>query len=215
WTARRLEHVVAPPPSQRARPPGPTARVPPRAQSARCPYNHPSSPKPRLPRTVAAKRPPRPEAMQGGRSTRWQDGTSRLPVPGCPETASADPTDDRRIRCQLALRRSSASTSARPAPRACWSPWTAPSWMSRSAGMGPCAVLTDEHGDPVRPAILYGVDTRAEDQIVRLTAQLGAEEILARGSCALSSQAAGPKVAWVAQHEPEAYARARRLFMPA
>src|SRR5699024_10600773 len=30
------------------------------------------------------------------------------------------------------------------------------------SGMGPCAVLTDEHGDPVRPAILYGVDTRAE-----------------------------------------------------
>src|SRR5690625_6758715 len=60
--------------------------------------------------------------------------------------------------------------------------------------MGPCWVLTDEHVYPVRPAILYGVDTRAEDQIVRLTAQLGAEEILARGSCALSSQAAGPKV---------------------
>src|SRR5690625_3554949 len=69
------------------------------------------------------------------------------------------------------------------------------------SGMGPCAVLTDEHGDPVRPAILYGVDTRAEDQIERLTAQLGAEEILARGSCALSSQAAGPKVAWVAQQD--------------
>src|SRR5690625_5835397 len=72
--------------------------------------------------------------MQGGRSTRWQDGTSRLPVAGCPETASADPTDEvdptddqeDAIRCQLALRRSSASTSARPAPRACWSPWTEP-----------------------------------------------------------------------------------------
>jgi len=83
------------------------------------------------------------------------------------------------------------------------------------SGMGPCAVLTDDRGRPVRPAILYGVDTRAEAQIVRLTTELGAEEILSRGSCALSSQAAGPKVAWVAEHEPEAYARARRLFMPA
>ena len=83
------------------------------------------------------------------------------------------------------------------------------------SGMGPCAVLTDEQGEPVRPAILYGVDTRAEEQIVRLTAQFGEQEILARSSCILSSQAAGPKVAWVAEHEPEMYARARRLFMPA
>src|SRR5699024_11571650 len=100
--------------------------------AARSSYIHARSPPPRLPRPVAAKRPPRPEAMQRGRSTRWQDGTSRLPVAGCPETASADPTDEvdptddqeDAIRCQLALRRSSASTSARPAPRTCLSPWT-------------------------------------------------------------------------------------------
>ena len=83
------------------------------------------------------------------------------------------------------------------------------------SGMGPCVVLTDERGRPVRPAILYGVDTRAEQQIERLTAELGAAEILERSGCVLSSQAAGPKVAWIAEHEPEAYARARRLFMPA
>src|SRR5699024_12104325 len=29
------------------------------------------------------------------------------------------------------------------------------------SGMGPCVLLTDEHDEPVRPAILYGVDTRA------------------------------------------------------
>ena len=83
------------------------------------------------------------------------------------------------------------------------------------SGMGPCVLLTDERGEPVRPAILYGVDTRAGDEIRHLTNVLGREEIVAHCGGMLTSQAAGPKVAWVARHEPEVYARARRLFMPA
>lgn len=83
------------------------------------------------------------------------------------------------------------------------------------SGMGPCVLLTDAEGVPVRPAILYGVDTRAEEQIHRLTNVLGREEILAHCGAVLSSQSAGPKIAWVAEHEPAVYARARRVFMPA
>ncbi len=33
------------------------------------------------------------------------------------------------------------------------------------SGMGPCALLTDADGTPLRPAILYGVDTRASAEI--------------------------------------------------
>ena len=83
------------------------------------------------------------------------------------------------------------------------------------SGMGPCVLLADEHGEPLRPAILYGIDMRTGEQIDRLNARYGAEEILRRGGSALSSQAAGAKVAWIADHEPELFARARRLFMPA
>ncbi|WP_114856161.1 FGGY-family carbohydrate kinase [Brachybacterium sp. YJGR34] len=82
------------------------------------------------------------------------------------------------------------------------------------SGMGPCVLLTDEDGTPVRPAILYGVDSRAEAEIEELTTLFGEQEILARSGCVLSSQAAGPKVRWVARHEPETFARASRLFMP-
>ncbi|WP_433393716.1 FGGY-family carbohydrate kinase [Micromonospora sp. KLBMP9576] len=82
------------------------------------------------------------------------------------------------------------------------------------SGMGPCVLLTDAAGTPLRPAILYGVDTRSTPQIARLTARLGADEILRRCGSALSTQAAGAKVAWVADAEPELFARARRLFMP-
>ena len=83
------------------------------------------------------------------------------------------------------------------------------------SGMGPCVLLGDEHGEPLRPAILYGVDMRSGEQIVRLNERYGAQEILRRGGSALSSQAAGAKIAWIADHEPEIFARARRLFMPA
>ncbi|MBS0023754.1 FGGY-family carbohydrate kinase [Microbacterium paraoxydans] len=83
------------------------------------------------------------------------------------------------------------------------------------SGMGPCILLADENDVPVRPAILYGVDTRSTAQIQRLTAELGVEEITRVGGSTLTSQAGGPKIAWVADEEPEAFARARRLYMPA
>jgi xylulokinase len=83
------------------------------------------------------------------------------------------------------------------------------------SGMGPCVLLADEAGTPLRPAILYGVDTRATEQIERLNARLGADEIFERCGSMLSSQAVGPKLAWVADREPAVWALARRMFMPA
>ncbi|MGO2660254.1 FGGY-family carbohydrate kinase [Mycetocola reblochoni] len=84
------------------------------------------------------------------------------------------------------------------------------------SGMGPCVALADAAGHPVRPAILYGVDTRATAEIEEWTTRLGGDDaVLQRGGSVLTTQAAGPKIAWVARHEPEAYARASRLFMPA
>ncbi|WP_407359704.1 FGGY-family carbohydrate kinase [Microbacterium sp. LBN7] len=83
------------------------------------------------------------------------------------------------------------------------------------SGMGPCILLTDDGDEPVRPAILYGVDTRSGAQIERMTAELGVDEITRIGGSTLTSQAGGPKLVWVADEEPDAWARARRLFMPA
>lgn len=83
------------------------------------------------------------------------------------------------------------------------------------SGMGPCVLLADENDQPVRPTILYGVDTRSTKQIARMTEELGETEITAVGGSTLTSQAGGPKIAWIAEEEPDAYAKARRLFMPA
>jgi xylulokinase len=37
------------------------------------------------------------------------------------------------------------------------------------SGVGPCLLPTDAEGHPLRPAILYGIDTRAEFEIEDLT----------------------------------------------
>ncbi|MET7287122.1 FGGY-family carbohydrate kinase [Streptomyces sp. NPDC005573] len=83
------------------------------------------------------------------------------------------------------------------------------------SGMGPCVLLTDEDDEPLRPAVLYGVDTRSVRQIRHIEERLGAEEIVRRCGSALSTQAAGPKIAWIAEEEPGVYARARRLYTTA
>ena len=83
------------------------------------------------------------------------------------------------------------------------------------SGMGPCVLVTDAVGTPLRPAMLYGIDTRATEQILAQTTALGGDEaIMARTGSALSTQAVGPKLAWLAENEPQVFARARRLFMP-
>jgi xylulokinase len=79
-------------------------------------------------------------------------------------------------------------------------------------GLGPCALPADADGRPLRPAILYGIDTRAREQIERLTAELGVDEVLARCGSVLSSQSVGPKLRWLVEREPEVWAATRRVF---
>ncbi len=80
------------------------------------------------------------------------------------------------------------------------------------SGVGPCLVLTDAQMRPVRPAILYGIDSRASAEIVELTELFGAENILQKCGKSLSSQAVGPKIEWVRKHEPDVFSRAERWF---
>ncbi|MDG4665616.1 FGGY-family carbohydrate kinase [Mycobacterium sp. 236(2023)] len=80
------------------------------------------------------------------------------------------------------------------------------------SGIGPCLLVCDDTLTPLRPAILYGIDTRASDEIDVLTAELGDDEIIARGGSRLSSQAIGPKLLWLRRHEPEVFTRATKWF---
>ena len=79
------------------------------------------------------------------------------------------------------------------------------------SAIGPCLLPLDENGRPLRPGILYGVDTRAQAEIEELEARYGAERIFAHSLMGLTSQAVGPKILWVQRHEPEVWARTRTL----
>ena len=80
------------------------------------------------------------------------------------------------------------------------------------SGVGPCLLLTDDAGRPVRPAILYGIDSRATAEIAELDERLGTAEVLERCGTPLTTQAVGPKALWVQRHEPEVWERAGRWF---
>jgi xylulokinase len=79
------------------------------------------------------------------------------------------------------------------------------------SGIGPCVLPVDDQGDPLRNAILYSVDSRAQAQIQQLNHIYGAAEILARAGTALSPQSAGPKILWIEQNEPDVFARTTRF----
>ena len=79
------------------------------------------------------------------------------------------------------------------------------------SGLGPCLLPCDASIRPLRPAILYGIDTRAQAEIAELTARFGAAEIVRRGGSALSSQAVGPKISWLRRHEPGIWAKTHFL----
>ncbi len=76
------------------------------------------------------------------------------------------------------------------------------------SGIGPCVLPVDDDVNPLGPAILYGIDTRASAQIERLDDEIGTAAILERTGNALTSQSAGPKVAWLRDERPDAFAAA-------
>jgi xylulokinase len=81
-----------------------------------------------------------------------------------------------------------------------------------TSGIGSCVLPIDKHGRPLRPAILYGIDTRAAKEIESLERTLGKEEIFRISAAHLSSQASGPKILWIRDNEPSVY-EATRWFL--
>lgn len=78
-----------------------------------------------------------------------------------------------------------------------------------TSAIGSCVLPIDENGEPLRPGILYGIDTRAEDEIDHLNRVIGKDKISKITGSQLTSQASGPKILWIRRNEPEVYERAR------
>jgi len=75
------------------------------------------------------------------------------------------------------------------------------------SAIGPCMLPLDASGQPLRPAILYGIDSRASAEITWLEEHLGEQRVFELGGMALTSQAIGPKILWLRNHEPEVFQR--------
>lgn len=81
-----------------------------------------------------------------------------------------------------------------------------------TSGIGPCMLPVDRDGAPLMRGVLYGVDTRAAKEIDDLTAEIGAERVLARCGNALTSQSVGPKILWLKRNHPELFARTHKVL---
>lgn len=74
-------------------------------------------------------------------------------------------------------------------------------------------VLLDEQGAVLRPAILWN-DQRTAAQCDEIRARLGQEHLIrVTGNDALTGFTA-PKILWVAENEPDLYARTRHILLP-
>ena len=71
-----------------------------------------------------------------------------------------------------------------------------------TSAIGVTMLPLDAAGRPLRPSILYGIDTRAWREIEEIDAVLGRDEVFARAGKRLSTQSVGPKVLWFRSNEP-------------
>lgn len=80
------------------------------------------------------------------------------------------------------------------------------------AGVGFSAISSavlpiDREGHALRKAILYGIDTRATQEIADLQQIIDADPKLRESGVRLSSQSASPKVLWIRRNEPEVWTK--------
>ncbi len=81
-----------------------------------------------------------------------------------------------------------------------------------TSAIGPCVLPVDDDGRPLRPAILYGIDTRASEEIEELTEKLGDDWLSEHIGTELSSQSAGPKILWLQRNEPQVWRRTWKIM---
>ena len=83
------------------------------------------------------------------------------------------------------------------------------------SAIAPTMLPLDEKNQPLRPAILYGIDTRAAQEIEELTERIGADLIFERSGQHLSAQSVGPKVLWYQRHQPQLFKKTRKILTAA
>jgi xylulokinase len=78
-------------------------------------------------------------------------------------------------------------------------------------GMVPCTIPLDERGDPLRWSIQQN-DARSVDEVEELRRRLAGTSVLERTGSAITQQSTGPRLLWLAEHEPEVWGKTRTLM---
>ena len=73
------------------------------------------------------------------------------------------------------------------------------------SAIGPCMLPLDRFGTPLMNAVLYGVDTRAVEEISMLDAKIGTDRVIEFNGNPLTSQSVGPKILWLRRNRPEIF----------
>lgn len=77
------------------------------------------------------------------------------------------------------------------------------------------ATPVDGNCNPLRNAILYGIDLRSQKQVDELNAAIGAETLQKTCGALCSVESYGPKVLWIRENEPIIYRKAAKFtFSP-
>jgi xylulokinase len=81
-----------------------------------------------------------------------------------------------------------------------------------TSAIGPCMLPVNEAGEPLMNAVLYGVDTRATEEIDELSARIGIGRVLDYCGNALTSQSVGPKILWLKRNRPDIFAKTYKIL---
>ena len=79
------------------------------------------------------------------------------------------------------------------------------------SAIGPCMLPIDKDANPLYSGVLYGIDTRAKEEIKYINRIIGEEEIFGFGGNALTSQSIGPKILWLKNNYPEIYKKSDKI----
>ena len=84
------------------------------------------------------------------------------------------------------------------------------------AGIGISTVMAgitpvDENCNPLRNAILYGIDSRAQKQAEDLKREIGEDVMMEKCGAIVDNESFGPKIRWIHDNEPDIFARAKHF----
>lgn len=77
-------------------------------------------------------------------------------------------------------------------------------------GMVPCTIPLDERGVPLRLSIQQN-DARTSNEVVELNRLLAGSRVLERTGSAITQQSTGPRLLWLAKHEPDVWSKTHTL----